>query len=186
MGPGIVPLKPQTSISRCGSISRLTGIAMRWNSLAPSRKVQDSLARSGVTTGTGGSPGFRRPGTSLPRSVGLPTEPPEPGRSRGYSLAGAGAWVGSAPIDFRSAPVAIKPAATTGPVPRKSRRVLGWFMIGSLCDVENSGVRGPETRAPRAFEPQIPQFYLTTSRANDRPNIEENSRTHGPSAFRPI
>ena len=47
-------------------------------------RVQGSLVRSGASTGTGGRPGLRRPATSLPRSVGLPTGPPRPGRSRGY------------------------------------------------------------------------------------------------------
>ena len=93
------------------------------------------LGQVGVTTGTGGSPGFRSPGTSLPRSVGLPTGPPEPGRSRGYSSLETGAWFWpvSVPGAGRPAAEAISPAVAVEPVVRKLRLLVAWSTLGTPC-----------------------------------------------------
>src|SRR5215813_6822215 len=62
VGPGIEPLKPQTSttladpIGEAGRNSRLTTSAVRWKTLTPSSIVQGSLGTSGVSTGTNAGP----------------------------------------------------------------------------------------------------------------------------------
>src|SRR5712692_1374423 len=53
VGPGALPLYPQRSTTRPGTISCLTGSAMRWNSFTFPSMRHGRLRTSGVSTGTG-------------------------------------------------------------------------------------------------------------------------------------
>ena len=136
-----MPLKPHTSISTWGRNSRFTGIAIRWNSLAPSRIVHESLFEVGR---------FDRDRLQARASADQERacrgrwdcRPDRPGqddredihvRSRGLF----GSWRGACLIlmicsgPAAPAPVATKVAAAAEPLVRKPRRVVGWSMFGS-------------------------------------------------------
>ena len=139
MGPGIVPLKPQTSISTWGSSSALHGHRDQVELLGPVAERPGQLVQVGGDDRDGGQAGLPQAGHELAPVGGAAHRPAGAGTlPRILRVSDPADRGGSLAVVDRPAPAAIDAAAIAGAAPRKSRRVLALSMIDPLFDIERN------------------------------------------------